>query len=50
MDGYFKVADVSLAAYGRKELELAEREMPGKSRKEKPTRHTGQKHNHRTSR
>ena len=25
----FKVADLSLAAYGRKEIELAEHEMPG---------------------
>jgi adenosylhomocysteinase len=28
-DGDFKVADLSLAAYGRKEIELAEVEMPG---------------------
>ncbi len=28
-DGDFKVADLSLAAYGRKEIELAEHEMPG---------------------
>ena len=25
----FKVADLTLAAYGRKEIELAEHEMPG---------------------
>ena len=25
----FKVADLSLAAFGRKEIELAEHEMPG---------------------
>lgn len=25
----FKVADLSLAAFGRKEIELAENEMPG---------------------
>ncbi|KAF9117356.1 S-adenosyl-L-homocysteine hydrolase, partial [Mortierella sp. 14UC] len=25
----FKVADISLAAFGRKEIELAENEMPG---------------------
>ncbi|KAF8952209.1 S-adenosyl-L-homocysteine hydrolase, partial [Entomortierella lignicola] len=25
----YKVADISLAAYGRKEIELAENEMPG---------------------
>jgi adenosylhomocysteinase len=25
----YKVADISLAAFGRKEIELAEREMPG---------------------
>jgi adenosylhomocysteinase len=25
----FKVADVSLAAFGRREIELAENEMPG---------------------
>ena len=25
----FKVADLNLAAYGRKEIELAEHEMPG---------------------
>ena len=25
----FKVADISLAAFGRKEIELAEHEMPG---------------------
>ena len=25
----FEVADLSLAAYGRKEIELAEHEMPG---------------------
>jgi len=25
----YKVADISLAAYGRREIELAEREMPG---------------------
>ena len=28
-DGDFKVADLSLAAFGRKEIELAEHEMPG---------------------
>ena len=28
-DGDFKVADVSLAAFGRKEIQLAEHEMPG---------------------
>jgi adenosylhomocysteinase len=28
-DGDFKVADISLAAFGRKEIELAEHEMPG---------------------
>jgi adenosylhomocysteinase len=28
-DGDFKVADLSLAAWGRKEIELAEHEMPG---------------------
>ncbi|MGZ4669836.1 MAG: adenosylhomocysteinase, partial [Blastococcus sp.] len=28
-DGDFKVADLSLAAFGRKELSLAEHEMPG---------------------
>ena len=28
-EGDFKVADLSLAAYGRKEIELAEHEMPG---------------------
>src|SRR3954453_8138084 len=27
--GDFKVADLSLAAYGRKEIQLAEHEMPG---------------------
>ena len=27
--GDFKVADLSLAAFGRKEIELAEHEMPG---------------------
>jgi adenosylhomocysteinase len=26
---YFKVKDISLAAWGRKEIELAEAEMPG---------------------
>lgn len=25
----YKVADISLAAFGRKEIELAEQEMPG---------------------
>jgi adenosylhomocysteinase len=25
----YKVADISLAAFGRREIELAEREMPG---------------------
>ena len=25
----FKIADISLAEYGRKEIELAEKEMPG---------------------
>jgi S-adenosylhomocysteine hydrolase len=25
----YKVADISLAAWGRREIELAEREMPG---------------------
>ncbi len=25
----FKVADISLASWGRKEIELAEKEMPG---------------------
>ncbi|KAG8850950.1 S-adenosyl-L-homocysteine hydrolase [Serendipita sp. 411] len=25
----FKVADISLAAFGRKEIEIAENEMPG---------------------
>src|ERR687896_788620 len=29
IDGDFKVADLSLAAFGRKEIELAEHEMPG---------------------
>src|SRR5947199_10487797 len=28
-DGDFKVADLSLAAFGRKEIRLAEHEMPG---------------------
>src|SRR6186997_1095703 len=28
-EGDFKVADLSLAAFGRKEIELAEHEMPG---------------------
>src|ERR1700704_2506907 len=28
-DGDFKVADLSLAAFGRKEIQLAEHEMPG---------------------
>ncbi|HEY0403613.1 MAG TPA: adenosylhomocysteinase, partial [Blastococcus sp.] len=28
-DGDFKVADLSLAGFGRKELQLAEHEMPG---------------------
>src|SRR5688572_21003354 len=28
-DGDFKVADLSLAAFGRKEVQLAEHEMPG---------------------
>ncbi len=38
----YKVADISLAAFGRKEIELAEHEMPGlmylreKYSKEKP--------------
>ena len=27
--GKFKVADISLAAFGRREIELAEHEMPG---------------------
>jgi adenosylhomocysteinase len=27
--GSFKVADLSLAAFGRKEIQLAEHEMPG---------------------
>lgn len=27
--GKFKVADLSLAAFGRREIELAENEMPG---------------------
>jgi adenosylhomocysteinase len=27
--GKFKVADISLAAFGRKEIDLAENEMPG---------------------
>ena len=29
MEGDFKVADISLADFGRKEIELAEVEMPG---------------------
>ena len=29
LDGDFKVADLSLSEFGRKELELAENEMPG---------------------
>ncbi|HEY1739554.1 MAG TPA: adenosylhomocysteinase, partial [Acidimicrobiia bacterium] len=29
LSGDFKVADLSLAAWGRKEIELAEHEMPG---------------------
>jgi adenosylhomocysteinase len=29
LDGDFKVADLSLAAFGRKEIQLAEHEMPG---------------------
>src|SRR3954451_24567644 len=28
-DGDYKIADLSLAAFGRKEIELAEHEMPG---------------------
>ena len=28
-EGDFKVADLSLAAFGRKEIQLAEHEMPG---------------------
>ncbi|MDP9460466.1 MAG: adenosylhomocysteinase, partial [Actinomycetota bacterium] len=28
-DGDFKVADLSLAPFGRKEIQLAEHEMPG---------------------
>ena len=28
-DADFKVADLSLAAFGRKEIDLAEHEMPG---------------------
>ncbi|HEX5541072.1 MAG TPA: adenosylhomocysteinase, partial [Micromonospora sp.] len=28
-DGDYKVADLSLAAFGRKEIQLAEHEMPG---------------------
>jgi S-adenosylhomocysteine hydrolase len=37
----YKVADISLAAYGRKEIELAEREMPGYVKhKNKPRRLT----------
>ena len=28
-DGDFKVADLSLAGFGRKEIQLAEHEMPG---------------------
>ena len=40
----YKVADISLAAFGRKEIELAEHEMPGlmylraKYTKEQPLR------------
>ncbi|MDV3253990.1 MAG: adenosylhomocysteinase, partial [Lysobacter sp.] len=29
MDGDYKIADISLADYGRKEIDIAEHEMPG---------------------